>query len=288
MYSKYFSNSCLLAMLLATYGCGTTVKYPHKEIIMNQKLGIYAQLVDPETGVAFANSLLDKGKPDDLQEINKSLEAMAVHKQVLKAVMQTFPARTNAKVLPILSDQAKFQGSTRNKFDPIATGRSLSLNYVMVLNVVSQLITTGHVYQEQWRPSLKVTAVLVKIKDGQKVIIDSLNLSEKPFLKYLNAKEESEVLQQSYSKLATKLAKIFSRNIGPVIRTIPEKEKMIHDKIYAFGHIRKLANKNNCVISGDLRKETTNTSVLYHVPCRDIVLTYACDSESDKSRCWLQ
>lgn len=288
MYSKYLSGSLFIAVLLAVSGCATTLKYPHEQISTNQRIGVYAHRVDPATGVLFANTLLETIQDTDLQGANGKLKTMAVHKLVLKEVLQSFPSRTNANVLPILSGQEKFTGEINNKFDPVATGKSLSLDYVMTLKVVGQLMTTGYIYREQWRPVLKVTAELTRVKDGRQLMSDSIALNEKPFLKFLSVKEQSEVLQHSYSKMAARTAKIFADNIGPVRRTIPKSEKMIHEKIYAFSRIRAMANKDNCIISGDLRKVTTDDNVLYHVPCRDIVLTYACDSESDNSRCWLQ
>lgn len=288
MYSKYLSSSLLLAVLSALAGCGTTLSYPHEQITTSQKIGVYAHVADPDTGVMFANTLLESLQETDQQGASGKLQAMAVHKLVLKEIMKFFPSRTHASVAPVLSDQAKFADQARNKFDPVATGKSLSLDYIMTLEVVGQLLTTGYIYQEQWRPEIKVNAVMIRVKDGQQIMTDSVHLKEQPFLKFLNSKEQSEVLEKSYNKLAKRFAQIFSDNIGPVRRTVPKKEKMIHEKIYAFGHIRAMANKNNCVISGDLRKVTTDSNVLYHVPCRDIVLTYACDSESDNSRCWLQ
>lgn len=287
-YSKNLSSSCLAVALLATSACSTMKNFPHHEIAPNEKIGVYAYLLDPTTGATFASTLLDSSLLVEDQSTPAKLQMLSIHKLVLKEVMQSFPSRTNANVSPILSHQAKFAGQSVEKFDSIATGKSLSLGYVLTLKVIAQLITTGYVYQEQWRPEIKVMAEMIRIKDGQQVMTDSIVLQEKAFLKFLSPKEQNEVLQRSYKKLAANAAQTFSNKIGPVRRTIPKKEKMIHEKIYAFGRIRAMANKNNCVISGDLRKVTTDTSVLYHVPCRDIVLTYACDSDSDKSRCWLQ
>ena len=288
MYSKYLSGSLFIAVLFAASGCSTTLKYPHEQITASQRIGVYAQRVDPETGVMFASTLLESIQETDQQGASGILQTLAIHKLVLKEVMKAYPSRTNANVSPILSGQAKFTDHINKTFDPVATGKSLSLDYVMQIDVVGQLMTTGYIYREQWRPQVKMTANLIRVKDGQNIMADSIALKEKPFLKFLNVKEQNEVLHKSYNNMATRVAHIFSDNIGPLRRTIPEKEKMIHEKIFAFSHIRAMANKDNCVISGDLRKVTTDSNVLYHVPCRDIVLTYACDSESDKSRCWLQ
>lgn len=272
MYSKNLSSSLLVAVCVTTLGCATATKYPHEQVSLNQKIGVYAHWFDESKDT----------------KIKERLQSLAVHKLVLKSVMQSYPSRTNATVQPILGYQAIFSDDRQKKLDVVRTGKALSLDYVMILKTKSQLKTTGYHFQEKWRPELQVTTYMIRVKDGQNVMQQKISLNEKPFMKYMSPTEEGEALNRAYGTLASRAAETFSETVGPVIRTIPEKEKMIQEKIYAFGHIRTLAHKNNCIISGDLTKETTDTNVIYHVPCRDITLTYACETESDSSRCWLQ
>ena len=285
---SFISVSFVIVLSIAASGCGSTAKYPHKLVDKNQKLGVYAYLEDRSLEVNQLSTLMTLAGRNYMADIRQRLSLLPTHKTVVKYFLQSFPSRTSAKVTPILDSQAVFLNNSDKELDVLATGKGLSLDHVLLLKVKRNLKTTGYLNQEQWRPQLGLEIELVRVADGKVLLHDSASADGKAFDKYLDTRALDKTLESSFASSALTAVNELSERVGPPVRKISEKEKIIHQKIYDYNHIRSMASKNNCVISGDLKVAKTQSLVTYQVPCRDITLTYACDDESEASRCWLQ
>jgi len=278
----------MLIVVVSANGCSSTAKYPHAQINSGQKIGVYAVFKDQITANTLGNDFVTLASRNTTADIQEKLSLLPIDKTVMKYFMQSFPARTQAQVVPILDNQIKPENAQADSFDSVVTGRSLSLDYVLVLELKRILKTTGYLYQEKWKPELVVTAKMVRVADGQLVMHETAEASEKPFDKFLGWRALNKSLSASFTNLSLATVNQLADNVGPVVRKVPESERLVHRKIYDFGHIRSMASRDNCVISGKLTMEKRGELVTYLVPCRDITLTYACDNESESSRCWLQ
>jgi len=278
----------MLVIVVTASACSSAAKYPHDEVRSDQKMGVYAIFEDSLDDNKTRDELITKASRNATLDIQKKLSLLPVDKTVLKYFMQSFPARTRAQVIPIRDSQISKVSHSKGAFDVINTGKNLSLDYVMLLHLKRHLKSTGYHFHEQWGPELKVTAELIRITDGKTLMLESVDASDKPFDKFQDSPALNKSLDSSFSNLASITVNQLSEKVGPVVRSIPDSEKQTHQKIYNFGHIRSMASRDNCVISGELIMEKSEKLVTYQVPCRDITLTYACDSESESSHCWLQ
>ncbi len=278
----------LVVSNIAVSGCSSTASYPHNILDRNQVVGVYAYADDRFLESSPLTSVMTLASENYLSDIRNRLASMSTDKTVLKYFLQSFPSRTSARVLPIRDSQIVLRESPEKDLDLLATGKRLSLDYVMALKVKRSLKTTGYLYQELWKPQLAVNIVMTRIADGKVLLNDVAYADGKPFDKYLDTRALDKTLESSFSSLASGAVNKLSEKVGPPIRIVSEKEKLVHQKIHDYDHIRALAGRDNCIINGDLKISKTESLVTYQVPCRDITLTYACDSESEASRCWLQ
>ena len=281
-------NLIVVTAVMTAVGCSSTIKFPQQNITQQEKLGVIAVNASDQNTADNQTTLVTLANRKDTKKIREKLKNVPTDKMVFKAFMQSFPSRTQATVTPILSNQVKKASGPDDDLDVVATGKNLNLVYVIVLKVKSNLRTTGYLYKEQWEPELELIAQMIRVRDGKLLMAETVDASDKPFDKYRVSSSVKEKLSRLYSNLAMHAVNDLSKKIGPVVRKVPANEKLLHQKIYSYSHIRTLANKNHCIIEGELRMEKTEENVLYHVPCSDITLTYACDSEKDSSRCWLQ
>lgn len=278
----------LINISVTASGCGSTAKYPHSVILENQRIGVYSYLEDQILSTSQLTSLMTLASQNYSADVQERMFALPTHKTVLKYFLQSFPARTSARVTPILESRTIKSSAPEKNIDVLATGKSLSLDYVITLRVSRSLKTTGYHYKEQWRPRLVLAIEMTRISDGRILLRDSVNAEGKAFDKYLDSRALNKTLELSLSSLASHAVNGISEKVGPPVRKISENEKRVHQKIYDYSHIRSMASKNNCIITGDLKVAKTESLVTYQVPCRDITLTYACDDESEASHCWLQ
>lgn len=290
MIISSFKSILLLIIIIwvTSSGCGSTTKYPHSLIHTKQKIGVYSYLEDQIFASNQLTSLMTVASQNYSADVQQKMSALSTHKTVLKYFLQSFPARTSAGVVPILDSKIVKSNEGENNIDVLATGKNLSLDYVITLRVSRSLKSSGYHYQEQWRPRMVLAIEMIQVSDGKVLLHDSVDAEGKTFDKYLDSRVLNKTLELSLSSLASQTVNQLSDKVGPPVRKISENEKRVHQKIYDYSHIRSMANKNNCVISGDLKVAKIESLVTYQVPCRDITLTYACDDESEASHCWLQ
>jgi hypothetical protein len=288
MNASYNPVLLLIIILVAASGCASSAKYPHSLVHENQKIGVCSYLEDQIFASNQLTSLVTLASQNYHDDVQDRISTLPTHKTVLKYFLQSFPARTSAKVVPILDSRIVKTSERKGNVDVLATGRNLSLDYVITLKVSRSLKNTGYHYQEQWRPRMVLAIEMTRVSDGEVLLRDSVDAEGKAFDKYLDSRALDKALELSLSSLASQTVNGISDKIGPPIRKISENEKRTHQKIYDYSHIRLMADKNNCTISGDLKISKTENLVTYQVPCRDITLTYACDDESESSHCWLQ
>lgn len=279
----------VIVFMLSLTACASVQKLQRDNVKAGEKIGVYAMRVKSDIAYVELGMVAPKATVKNAQGIRKTFNSIAGEILVLRAFMNAFPPRIQATVVPVLKNQMAWSDdNARLNPDIIATGKKLGLDYFVLLSVGQHLKTTGYRFQEQWRPELHVTVNMVRIRDGKTVMSNKVRVEGMPFDKYMDDMSSGKGLDKVFANLSRNVVIGLMPAVGPVIREIPPEERLAHQRLQSYGRIRTLAHKNNCVISGDLWMEKTTENIVYHVPCRDITLTYACESEKENSRCWLQ
>jgi len=276
----------LLAIVLGA--CGTSVRFNQNEIRTGEKIGVYAVRTKSAEIADDLGSITTEASINNSEPIRRKLNENPGEIMVLKAFMNAFPARTNANVVPVLKSQVIADKKNQELPDVTETSKSLGLDYFVLLQARQRLLTTGYHFREQWKPKLEVVAQMIRVSDGKVLLLQKTDVEAKPFDKYMDPMSSGKGLDDLFANLSRAAVIELMVAVGPVIREVPSEERLAHQKLHNYSHIRTLARKNNCIISGELSVEKTAYNVIYHVPCRDITLSYACESESETSRCWLQ
>lgn len=283
-------SGVLLAMIVTVVltSCSPTVNFKQNEVRPEEKIGVFAVRFQTSAVNDKLASVTTQASVNNSEAIRQKLAENPSEIMVMKAFMNAFPSRTHANVIPVLKTQV-VPGKDRANFpDLVMTGKNIGLDYFVLLTVRQGLLTTGYQFKEQWKPILTVEAKMIRVTDEKIMFSRKVDVEAKPFDKYLDPMSSGKGLEKLFANLSRSAVIDLMSAVGPVVREVPQHEKITHQKLQSYTHIRAMARKNNCAINGELRVVKAIDKVVYHVPCRDITLTYACESESENSHCWLQ